>query len=412
MTATQDHQTHSPGFGHSEFQRAEARTAHNYHPLPVVVAHAEGAWMTDVDGGRFLDLLAGYSALNFGHGHPALLAAAHRQLDQLTLTSRAFVHDRFADFTAALGDLCGKEMVLPMNTGAEAVETAIKVSRKWGYEVKGVPADQATIIVAAGNFHGRTTTIVGFSDDPDARDGFGPFTPGFVTVPYGDLEAMAAAVDATTVAVLIEPIQGESGVVIPPDGYLRGVRELCTANNVLFAADEIQAGLGRTGTTFACDHEGVVPDIYILGKALGGGIVPVSAIAADHDVLGVLRPGQHGSTFGGNPLACAVGITVIDLLRTGEFQARAAELGLLMRERLDALVGQGVVGVRTRGLWAGVDIDPGVGTGRMVCEALMARGVLAKDTHGSTIRLAPPLVISPEDLGWGLDQLAAVVSRA
>jgi ornithine--oxo-acid transaminase len=412
MTATQQQPTSSASFGRTEFERAEARTAHNYHPLPVVVAHAEGAWMTDVDGRRFLDLLAGYSALNFGHGHPSLLAAAHTQLDQLTLTSRAFVHDRFADFTAALGDLCGKDLVLPMNTGAEAVETAIKVSRKWGYEVKGVPADQARIIVASGNFHGRTTTIVGFSDDPDARDGFGPFTPGFVTVPYGDLAAMEAAVDAHTVAVLIEPIQGEGGVVIPPDGYLRGVRELCTRHNVLFAADEIQSGLGRTGKTFACDHEDVVPDIYILGKALGGGIVPVSAIVADHDVLGVLRPGQHGSTFGGNPLACAVGLAVVEMLRTGEHQARATELGVLMRERLDALLGQGVVSVRTRGLWAGVDVDPDVGTGRMVCEALMARGVLAKDTHGSTIRLAPPLVTSPEDLMWGLDQLEAVVSRA
>ena len=396
----------------AEFERAEARTAHNYHPLPVVVAHAEGAWMTDVDGRRFLDLLAGYSALNFGHGHPALLAAAHGQLDQLTLTSRAFVHDRFADFTAALGDLCGKDLVLPMNTGAEAVETAIKVARKWGYEVKGVPADQARIIVASGNFHGRTTTIVGFSDDPEARDGFGPFTPGFHTVPYGDLEALEAAIDANTVAVLLEPIQGEGGVVIPPDGYLRGVRELCTRHDVLFAADEIQAGLGRTGKTFACDHEDVVPDIYVLGKALGGGIVPVSAIAANRDVLGVLRPGQHGSTFGGNPLACAVGLAVVELLGTGEFQARAAELGVLMRERLDALLGHGVVGVRTRGLWAGVDIDPAVGTGRMVCEALMARGVLAKDTHGSTIRLAPPLVVSAEDLAWGLDQLADVVASA
>jgi len=407
MTATR-HDTHS----REEFARAEARTAHNYHPLPVVVAHAEGAWMTDVDGRRYLDLLAGYSALNFGHGHPALLAAAHSQLDQLTLTSRAFVHDRFADFTAALGDLCGKDLVLPMNTGAEAVETAIKVARKWGYEVKGVPADQAKIIVASGNFHGRTTTIVGFSDDPDARDGFGPFTPGFVTVPYGDLAALEAAIDAHTVAVLIEPIQGEGGVVIPPDGYLRGVRALCTQHDVLFAADEIQAGLGRTGRTFACDHEDVVPDIYILGKALGGGIVPVSAIVANQDVLGVLRPGQHGSTFGGNPLACAVGLTVVEMLRTGEHQSRAAELGVLVRERLDSLLGKGVVGVRTRGLWAGVDIDPAVGTGRMVCEALMARGVLAKDTHGSTIRLAPPLVVSPEDLAWGLDQLADVVATA
>ncbi len=393
-------------------ERAESRTAHNYHPLPVVVAHAEGAWMTDVDGRRFLDLLSGYSALNFGHGHPALLKTAHEQLDRLTLTSRAFVHDQFADFCAALGDLCGKELVLPMNTGAEAVETAIKVTRKWGYDVKGVPADQARIIVASGNFHGRTTTIVGFSDDPVARDGFGPFTPGFVQVPYGDLAAMEAAVDANTVAVLIEPIQGEGGVVIPPDGYLRGVRELCTRENVLFAADEIQSGLGRTGRTFACDHEDVVPDLYILGKALGGGIVPISAVVANRDVLGVLGPGQHGSTFGGNPLACAVAHTVIGMLATGEYQQRATELGVRMREQLDAMVGHGVVGVRTRGLWAGVDIDPSVGTGRAVCEALMARGVLAKDTHGSTIRLAPPLVISADDLTWGLDQLAAVVSPA
>lgn len=404
MTATQH-----PTLSATEFERAEERTAHNYHPLPVVVAHAEGAWMTDVDGRRFLDLLAGYSALNFGHGHPTLLAAAHTQLDQLTLTSRAFVHDRFADFTAALGDLCGKDLVLPMNTGAEAVETAVKVSRKWGYEVKGVAADRAQIVVASGNFHGRTTTIVGFSDDPDARDGFGPFTPGFVTVPYGDLAALEAAITPETVAFLVEPIQGEGGVVIPPDGYLRGVRELCTREDVLFVADEIQAGLGRTGRTFACDHEDVVPDVYVMGKALGGGIVPVSAIAADRDVLGVLRPGQHGSTFGGNPLACAVGLAVVDLLRTGAFQDRAAELGVLLRDRLEALVGHGVLAVRTRGLWAGVDVDPAVGTGREVCEALMARGVLAKDTHGSTIRLAPPLVVSPEDLAWGLDQLADVV---
>lgn len=394
------------------FEAAEARTAHNYHPLHVVVAHADGAWMTDVDGRRYLDFLAGYSALNFGHGHPTLLAAAHRQLDQLTLTSRAFVHDQFAGFTAALGDLCGKDLVLPMNTGAEAVETAIKVSRKWAYDVKGVPADRAEIIVASGNFHGRTTTIVGFSDDPDARGGFGPFTPGFVEVPYGDLEALAAAITPHTAAVLIEPIQGEGGVVIPPDGYLRGVRELCTANRVLFAADEIQAGLGRTGRTFACDHEDVVPDLYLLGKALGGGIVPVSAVVADRDVLGVLHPGQHGSTFGGNPLACAVGLAVVDMLATGQLQARAAELGVVLRTRLEEMVGHGVVGVRTRGLWAGVDIDPAVGTGRQVCEALMERGVLAKDTHGSTIRLAPPLVVSEEDLLWGLDQLAAVVRAA
>ncbi|WP_308188250.1 ornithine--oxo-acid transaminase [Nocardioides sp. R-C-SC26] len=394
----------------AEFARAEAHTAHNYHPLPVVVAHAEGAWMTDVDGRRHLDLLSGYSALNFGHSHPRLLRAAHEQLDSLTLTSRAFVHDRFADFTAALAALCGKELVLPMNTGAEAVETAIKVARKWGYEAKGVPADRAEIIVMSGNFHGRTTTIVGFSDDPDARDGFGPFTPGFVPVPYGDEAALAAAFGPHTVAVLAEPIQGEGGVVIPPAGYLRAVRRLCTEHGALFLADEIQAGLGRTGRTFACDHEDVVPDVYILGKALGGGIVPVSAVVADRDVLGVLRPGQHGSTFGGNPLACAVGQAVVEMLATGDLQRRALELGTAMRERLEAMVGSGALAVRTRGLWAGIDVDPAVGTGRDVCEALLARGVLAKDTHGSTIRLAPPLVIDPEDLSWGLDQLAAVIS--
>jgi ornithine--oxo-acid transaminase len=391
------------------FQRAEARTARNYKPLPVVVEHAEGAWMTDVDGKRFLDLLAGYSALNFGHGHPGLLAVAHAQLDKLTLTSRAFVHDQFADFCAALGDLCGKELVLPMNTGAEAVETAIKVMRKWGYEVKGIMPDQAEIIVATGNFHGRTTTIVGFSDDPDARNGFGPFAPGFRMVPYGDLDAVEAAIGPNTAGVLMEPIQGEGGVVIPPEGFWKGLRELTARHNVLMAADEIQAGLGRCGTTFASDHEGVVPDLYVLGKALGAGIVPVSAVVADRDVLGVLRPGQHGSTFGGNALACAVGHEVVRLLQTGEYQARAAELGVIMRERLEALVGHGVLAVRVRGLWAGVDIDPAVGTGREVCERLMARGVLAKDTHGSTIRLAPPLVIDAEDLAWGLDQLAAVV---
>ena len=392
------------------FAAAEAHSAHNYHPLEVVISHAEGAWVTDVDGRRCLDMLAGYSALNFGHGHPALLSAAREQLDKVTLTSRAFVHDQFAEFTARLAAMCGKDMVLPMNTGAEAVETAIKVARKWGYDVKGVPADQAEIIVMAGNFHGRTTTIVGFSDDADARDGFGPFAPGFVMVPYADLAAIEAAITPNTVAVLVEPIQGESGVVIPADDFLTGLREVCTRENVLFAADEIQAGLGRTGYTFACDHAGVKPDMYILGKALGGGIVPVSAVVADRDVLGVIGPGQHGSTFGGNPLACAVGTAVVDLLETGEFQARAEALGQVLRDRLLAMVGKGIVGFRSRGLWAGVDIDPAIASGREICERLLARGVLAKDTHGSTIRLAPPLVIAEEDLHWALDQLEAAVS--
>jgi ornithine--oxo-acid transaminase len=388
---------------------AERWTAHNYHPLPVVISSAEGAWVTDIDGKRYLDCLAGYSALNFGHRHPALVAAAHAQLDRLTLTSRAFVHDQFATFCRELADLCGKDLVLPMNTGAEAVETAIKVSRKWGYKVKGVPHDKATIVVAEGNFHGRTTTIVSFSTDPDARADFGPYTPGFKVVPYGDLDALTAAVDETTVAVLLEPIQGEQGVIVPPAGYLPGVRALCSAEGILLVADEIQSGLGRTGETFACDHEGVVPDMYVLGKALGGGIVPVSAVAADQDVLGVLRPGEHGSTFGGNPLACAVATEVVGLLKTGEFQRRSAELGARLHADLGALVGHGLLAVRGRGLWAGVDIDPALMTGRAACERLAERGVLAKDTHGSTIRLAPPLVVEPGELDWAVEQLAAIL---
>ena len=307
--------------------------------------------------------------------------------------------------------MIGKEMVLPMNTGAEAVESGIKVARKWGYEVKGVPDGQAKIIVAQGNFHGRTTTIISFSDDPVAHDHYGPYTPGFITIPYGDLEALRNAITDDVVAVLIEPIQGESGVLIPPAGYLAGVRELCTRNQVLFIADEIQSGLGRTGRTLACEHEDVVADVYLLGKALGGGIVPVSAVVADHDVLGVLRPGQHGSTFGGNPLACAVGLAVVQLLETGEYQERAARLGQHLRHRLDAMIGSGVVAVRSRGLWAGVDIDPNLGSGRDVCEALARRRVLAKDTHGSTIRLAPPIVITEEQLDRGLDQLELALAE-
>ncbi|MFI7700046.1 ornithine--oxo-acid transaminase [Nonomuraea sp. NPDC049480] len=385
---------------------SERRSAHNYHPLPVVIHEADGAWVTDVDGRRYLDCLSGYSSLNFGHGNPKIIEAAQEQLQRLTLTSRAFYHDQFARFCAGLGDLTGKDMILPMNTGAEAVETAIKVARKWGYEVKGLEPDLANIIVMENNFHGRTTTIVSFSTDPEAHDGFGPYTPGFRIVPYGSIDAIRRAVDANTVAVLVEPIQGEAGVLVPPDGYLTDIRELCTAEGILMIADEIQSGLGRTGQTFACDHEGVVPDIYVLGKALGGGVVPVSAIAANRDVLGVIHPGQHGSTFGGNPLACAVGIAVIDLLNTGEFQARAAKLGEVLHTRLRELIGKGLVEVRGRGLWAGADVDPSLATGREVSKALMKRGVLAKDTHGSTIRLAPPIVVSEDDLIWAIDQLS------
>ncbi|MEU5836845.1 ornithine--oxo-acid transaminase [Streptomyces diacarni] len=388
---------------------AEAHSAHNYHPLPIVVATADGAWVTDVEGRRHLDMLAGYSALNFGHRNPRLIEAAKAQLDRVTLTSRAFHHDRFADFASQLADLCGMEMVLPMNTGAEAVETAVKTARKWGYRVKGVPAGQAKIIVADNNFHGRTTTIVSFSTDEEARADHGPYTPGFETVPYGDLAALEAALDAHTVAVLLEPIQGEAGVLVPPPGYLAGVRELTRERGVLFIADEIQSGLGRTGATFACEQEGVAPDMYVLGKALGGGVVPVSAVVSSREVLGVHRPGEHGSTFGGNPLACAVALEVLEMLRGGEYQRRAAELGEHLHRELALLPGAAVREVRGRGLWAGVDIDPSHGTGREISEKLLARGVLVKDTHGSTIRLAPPLVITKEDLDWGLQQLRAVL---
>jgi ornithine--oxo-acid transaminase len=391
-------------------QAEEPVLAHNYHPLPVVVARAEGTWVEDVEGRRYLDMLAGYSALNFGHRNPVLIEAAHRQLDRLTLTSRAFHNDQLAEFAESLAELTGLDMVLPMNTGAEAVESAVKVARKWAYEVKGVPADRATIVVAAGNFHGRTTTIVSFSTDETARAGFGPFTPGFRIVPYNDLAALQAAVDGTTAAVLIEPIQGEAGVVIPDEGYLTGVRELTRRTGCLFIADEIQSGLGRTGRTLAVEHEGVLPDVLLLGKALGGGIVPVSAVVARREVLGVLRPGEHGSTFGGNPLAAAVGSAVVGLLKTGDFQLRAAESGVVLRDGLTSLVGKGVVGFRSRGLWAGVDVDPVIGTGREISERLMAEGILVKDTHGSTIRLAPPLTITEEELRSALGALEKVLA--
>jgi ornithine--oxo-acid transaminase len=386
--------------------------ANNYSPLPVEIAAGEGAWVTDVDGRRYLDLLAAYSAVNFGHGHPTLVAAAKAQLDRVTLTSRAFKNDQLEPFAAELAALARKDMVLPMNTGAEAVESAIKVSRAWGYRVKGVPEGRATIIVAAGNFHGRTTTIISFSDDPQARDDFGPYTPGFRIVPYGSAEAIEEAIDDTTVAVLLEPVQGEAGILVPPEDYLPAVRRICTERTVLLVADEIQSGLGRTGSTFACDLVGVVPDLYTLGKALGGGIVPVSAVVGDRSVLGVLRPGEHGSTFGGNPLAAAVGRAVVAMLATGEPQARAKRLGERMEQRLRPLVGAGVTAVRTRGLWAGIDIDPGVGTAREVCLRLMEAGVLAKDTHGQTVRLAPPIVIDEADLDLALDAFERVVAGA
>ncbi|BBZ18487.1 ornithine--oxo-acid transaminase [Mycolicibacterium gadium] len=384
--------------------------AHNYSPLPVVATSADGVWVTDVEGRRYLDCLAAYSAVNFGHRNPEITAVAHAQLDSLTLVSRAFHSDRLGPFCQSLAELCGKEMVLPMNSGAEAVESGIKVARKWGTDVKGVPAGQSNIVVAHNNFHGRTTTIISFSDDETARRGFGPYTPGFRSVAFGDADALAAAIDENTVAVLLEPIQGEAGIVVPPRDFLPRVRALCTERNVLMIADEIQSGLARTGRTFACDHFGVVPDIYLLGKALGGGVVPLSAVVADRDVLGVLHPGEHGSTFGGNPLAAAIGTTVVAMLRRGEFQSRSAELGEHLHARLRALIGSGVVAVRGMGLWAGVDIDPALGTGKQITVRLAERGVLVKDTHGSTLRFAPPLVITAAEIDWAIDQFADVLA--
>src|SRR5689334_1468222 len=312
--------------------------AHNYKPLPVTLARGEGSWVWDTDGHRYLDMLAGYSALNFGHRHPALVAAAHAQLDKLTLTARAFSNDTFGPFAAELAALCRKDAAVLMNTGAEAVETAIKIARRWGYERKGIAPNSATIIVFDHNFHGRTTTIVGFSSDADSKDGFGPFTPGFRRVRYGDIDAVAAAIDDTVAAVLVEPIQGEAGIVIPPDGYLTALRDLCRTYNILMIADEVQSGFGRTGKLFACDHEGVVPDMYILGKAIGGGIVPLSAVVADWDVMDVLTPGSHGSTFGGNPLACAVGTAVLELVRDGSLFANAAALEAQLRDGLRVMM--------------------------------------------------------------------------
>ena len=387
--------------------------APTYHPLPITIARAHGTHVWDTDGNEFLDFLAGYSALNFGHLHQGLVAAAMTQLRQVTLTSRAFDHDRLEEFAQRLVEVVGPlttggedSLVVPMNTGAEAVETAIKAVRKWGYHVRGVPEDQATVVVAGGNFHGRTTTLVGLSDNPTARDGFGPFTPGFRQVPFGNLAAVAAAVDDTTVAVLMEPVQGEAGVLVPPDDFWPGLRELTTQQDIALVADEIQSGLGRTGTTLACELWDVQPDLVCLGKALGGGIVPVSAVLGKPEILGVLTAGTHGSTFGGNPLACAVGVAALDLLSTGQYQARAAASGKVLEERLDALVERGLLTeARTIGLWAGIDLDPAFGTGRDLCEALLERGVLAKDTREGSIRLSPPLSIVQPELEMALDIL-------
>jgi len=389
--------------------------APNYNPLPVKIATAEDVWVTDVKGNRYYDALAGYSSLNFGHRHPKLIKAAKDQMDRVTLVSRAFDFELLDPFAETLAELCGMDMVLPMNTGAEAVETAIKAARKWGHEVKGIDDSKSLIIVAEKNFHGRTTTIVSFSCDDVARTSFGPFAPGFLHVPFGDTAALEKAIAENAdrlAAVLLEPIQGESGVVIPPDDYLPAARRLTEEANALLILDEIQSGLGRTGHTFAWERVGVKPDLMTLGKALGGGIFPVSACVGRADVMGLMTPGTHGSTFGGNPVACALGIAVCKLLATGEYQARARELGEHFQARLQAFVDSGLLlEKRGDGLWAGIDIDPARASGRAVCELLMDKGVLAKDTHGSTVRFAPPLSTTKEDLDWMLDRLEEVLEE-
>ncbi len=396
--------------GHEHIELVEHWAAHNYHPLPVVVSKAEGCWVTDVEGKRYLDMLAAYSAVNFGHCHPELIAAARAQLDNVTLTSRAFHNDQLGPLCKDLAALCKMEVVLPMNTGAEGVETAIKTARKWGYTKKGVPANKAKIICCAENFHGRTTTIISFSTDPQCQDGFGPFTPGFEVIPYGDIKALEKAIDANTVAFLVEPIQGEAGIKVPPAGFLQSARDLCKQKNVLFIADEIQSGLGRCGATFCCDTEGVKPDMYILGKALGGGIMPISAVVSTWDIMGVFKPGDHGSTFGGNPLACAVARKVVEILNTNKYQDNAKKLGDYLFGKLRAIKTDKVKEFRGRGLWVGIEFKTSAGKARPYCEKLMEEGMLCKDTHEQVMRLAPPLCITKEDLDWAVEKLQKVLA--
>lgn len=379
--------------------------AHNYHPLDIVVDHALGAWVYDVQGRRYLDCLSAYSALNQGHCHPRILATMVQQAQRVTLTSRAFRNEQLPLFCEELAAICGMEMVLPMNSGAEAVETAIKAARRWGYEVKGIPDGGAEIIVFQNNFHGRTTTLIGFSSEPAYQAGFGPFTPGFRLIPFGDIDALRDAITPNTCAVLMEPIQCEAGILIPPDGYLSESVRLCREANVLFMADEIQTGLGRTGRMFACDHEDVQPDVYILGKALAGGFYPVSAVVSSRDILGVFHPGSHGSTFGGNPLGCAVARTAMSVIQDENLVERSAELGAWFMEEVRSLKHPDIANVRGRGLMVGVELRV---PSRPYCEALMQRGMLCKETHEFVIRLSPPLVTSREDLAWAVEQLRAV----
>ncbi len=389
---------------------ADQYGAHNYHPLPVVLERGEGAWVWDVDGTKYLDCLSAYSAVNQGHRHPVIVQAAKRQLDRLTLTSRAFHNDEMGPFLRELCELTGYEKALPMNTGAEAVETAIKAVRRWGYRVKGIPDNQAEIIVCENNFHGRTTTIVSFSTEESYREGFGPLTPGFVTIPYGDAAALEAAITPNTAGFLVEPIQGEGGVVIPPEGYLRDAYKLCRANEVLFMADEIQTGLGRTGRWFASEWEDVRADVVMVGKALSGGFYPVSAMLSDREAMDVFAPGDHGSTFGGNPLGAAIARASLKVLVEERLPERANELGNWFMEQLRAIGSPHVSEVRGKGLLIGVVVRNESGTARPFCEALMERGILAKETHEQVIRFAPPLVIEQETLEWALGEIREVLA--
>jgi ornithine--oxo-acid transaminase len=386
--------------------------AHNYHPLDVVLTRGEGVWVYDVEGNRYLDCLSAYSALNQGHRHPRIIQALVEQAARLTLVSRAFRSDQLALFYQELLELTGYQKALPMNSGAEAVETAIKAARKWAYTVKGVPRDRAEIIAAEGNFHGRTTTIISFSSEAQYKDDFGPHTPGFVLVPYGDADAIEAAITPHTAAVLIEPIQGEAGVVVPPEGYLRRVRKICDAHHVLFIADEIQTGLGRTGALLACDHEGVRPDVVVLGKALGGGVLPVSAVVSTEEVLGVFAPGDHGSTFGGNPLAAAVGRAALSVIVDENLSENAREMGQYFRDHLEEINSPHIDHVRGKGLLIGVVLKPEAGGARRFVLDLQKRGILAKDTHGNVIRFAPPLIIDQATLDWALPIIRDVLMQS
>lgn len=386
-------------------EQTEKYGAANYRPLPIVISKAEGVWVEDPEGNKYMDMLSAYSALNHGHRHPKIIQALKDQADKVTLTSRAFHNDQLGTFYEKLSQLTGKSMILPMNTGAEAVETAIKAIRRWAYGVKKVPANQAEIIVCEGNFHGRTITVTSFSSEEEYKAGFGPFTPGFKIIPYGDLEALKNAISPNTAAFLFEPIQGEAGINIPPTGFIQGAQRLCKENNVLFVADEIQTGFGRTGKLFACDWENVKPDMYILGKALGGGVFPISAVAADQDILGVFNPGSHGSTFGGNPLGCAVAITALDVLQEEDLVRRSEQSGQYFMNKLKEIKSSKLKEIRGRGLFIGLELNE---TARPYCEKLKELGLLCKETHETTIRFAPPLNISQENLNWALERIVSV----